>query len=53
MSKKGPAWQGRTAPLEGMRGLAVIFRCINYMANSLGKVKIWTTEGTSSVGIRP
>ncbi len=30
-----------------MRGLAVIFRCINYMANSLGKVK--TTEGTVSV----
>jgi hypothetical protein len=53
MSKKGPAWHGRTAPLvvvpeghEGMRGLAVIFRCINYISNSLGKVKIRTTEGT-------
>ena len=27
-----------------MRGLAVIFRCINYMGNSLGKVKTRTTR---------
>ena len=33
-----------------MRGLAVIFRCINYMANSLGKVKTRTTEGMGNVG---
>ena len=37
---------------EGMRGLAVIFRCIDYMGNSLGKVKTQTTEGTG-VGVRP
>ena len=56
--QKGPAWQGRTAPprvatrrYEGeTRGLAVIFRCINYMANSLGKVKTRTTEGMGNVG---
>jgi len=35
-----------------MRGLAVIFRCINYMGNSLGKVKILTilkATGSDSV----
>ncbi len=35
-----------------MRGLAVIFRCINYMANSLGKVKMGTTECAGTVGVR-
>ena len=33
-----------------MRGLTVIFRCINYMGNSLGKVKTRTTEGMGNVG---
>jgi hypothetical protein len=43
-----------TRRYEGeMRGLAVIFRCINYMANSVGKVEIRTTEGMGSVGVRP
>ena len=40
-----------TRRYEGeMRGLAVIYRCINYMANSLGKVKTRTTEGMGNVG---
>jgi len=42
-----------TRRYEGeMRGLAVIFRCINYMGNSLGKVKILTilkATGSDSV----
>src|SRR5207247_11420775 len=49
--QKRPRTAGRAPPSTlhpacagGMRGLAVIFRCINYMGNSLGKVKKGTTH---------
>ena len=57
MSKKRPRMAREdcsprvaTRRYEGMRGLAVIFQCINYMGNSLGKVKTRTTEGMGNVG---
>ena len=54
--QKAPRGKGGLLPscrnqeYEGMRGLTVIFRCINYMGNSLGKVKTRTTEGMGNVG---
>src|SRR6266478_2577895 len=57
LAKEAPHGRGGLPPPRctrpargGMRGLAVIFRCINYMANGLGKVKIRTTEGMGNVG---
>ena len=45
-----PSWLYPLRHEGEMRGLAVIFRCINYMGNSLGKVKTRTTEGMGNVG---
>jgi len=47
-----PSWLYPLRHEGEMRGLAVIFRCINYMGNSLGKVKILTilkATGSDSV----